>query len=185
MNSKDLEEKFKQWRNLKYYYPYSELSAEPKWRVAILTCMDCRITSTIFGIEDPGEVIIIRNAGAQLTFDSFRSLLIAIYEFNVEIIAVVGHTDCGGCMNTSKMNEILSNISNKVNRPPEDILRLMDVQKVNEVFLGFSDIENHINKTVENIRKHPLISAVEVEIIGYIYETKTGEMINLSLQSYK
>ncbi len=183
MNSKDLEEKFKQWRNLKYYYPYSELTNHPKWRVAILTCMDCRITSAVFGIEDPGEVIIIRNAGAQLTFDSFRSILIAVYELNVELIAVVGHTDCGGCMNTSKMNQILSNISKKVKRPPEDILKFMEVQNVNEAFLGFSDIENHINKTVENIRMHPLISAVEVEILGYIYETATGKMINLSLQS--
>ena len=56
---------------------------------------------------------------------------------------------------------------------------------MNEAFLGFSDIENQIHETVENIRKHPLISAVGVKVIGYIYETETGEMIQLRLRSHQ
>ncbi|MHA1969916.1 MAG: hypothetical protein ACW964_19250 [Candidatus Hodarchaeales archaeon] len=68
METWELDEKFKKWRNINFYYPYSELTSIPNWRIAILTCMDCRITSRIFGIEDPGEVIVIRNAGSLLTF---------------------------------------------------------------------------------------------------------------------
>ena len=177
MRSQDLEFIFRKWKDIKYYFPYSELGNTPKWRTAILTCMDCRIISNIFCIDDPGEVIIIRNAGSLLTFDSLRSLLIAVYELEVETIIVVGHTDCGGCMTPPRMNQIIVNISERTNRSPDEILKILNVQTAEEAFLGFTNVENQINETVANIKNHPLFSGIGVEVQGYIYNTKTGEMI--------
>jgi carbonic anhydrase len=176
METRELDDKFKKWRNINYYYPYSELTNKPNWRIAILTCMDCRITSQIFGIEDPGEAIIIRNAGSLLTFDTFRSLLLAIYELKVETIVVVGHTDCGACMSTSQMNGVIAKISKRINKSPDEILRLLDTKDAKEAFLGFSNMEVQIYETVNNIRRHPLISGAEVEVVGYIYDTTNGEL---------
>ncbi len=175
----NLDEKFKLWRNIKYYYPYSELTRQPKWRVAILTCMDCRIISNVFGIEDPGEAIVIRTTGALLTLDSLRSLLIAVYELNVNLIAVIGHTDCGGEMSENQMRKLISKISKRAGISPEEVLRLLGSSDPPSAFLGFNNVEVQVQKTVKDIREHPLITPVGVEVVGFIYETLKGDLINL------
>lgn len=174
-----LNEKFMIWRNLKYYFPYCELTNQPKWRVAILTCIDCRIISPIFGIEDPGEAILIRTAGALLTPDSFRSLVIAVYEMNVRIICVVGHTDCGGKMTKGQMNELLSKISKRAGLPTEEVLRLLNSSDASHAFLGFDDVKAQIHRTVKTLQKHPLISQTGVEVVGYLYDTLNGDFTEL------
>lgn len=175
MEVHDLEQKFKTWQNLKFYFPYGELTNQPKWRIAILTCMDCRIISNIFGIEDPGDAIIIRTAGAMLTFDSLRSLLIAIYELGVSTIAIVGHTDCGGEMTKEQMTRLLTKISEKTGMSDEEVLRLLSSRDPQDAFLGFNNIEAQILQTVKTIQEHPLISPVGVEVVGYIYDVSKGQ----------
>ncbi|MFX1284596.1 MAG: carbonic anhydrase [Promethearchaeota archaeon] len=179
MDVNSLDVKFKKWRNLKFYFPYGELTNKPMWRVAILTCIDCRIVSSVFGIEDPGEAIIIRTAGALLTLDSLRSLLISVYELNVNLIVVCGHTDCGGKMTEDHMNQLLSNISQKASISREKVLHLLNSSNPTEAFRGFKDVKVQIQKTVESIREHPLISPTGVEVVGYIYETTNGNLIKL------
>lgn len=174
-----IDDKFKIWRNIKFYFPYRELTNLPKWRVAILTCMDCRITTSVFGIEDPGESIIIRNAGALLTIDSLRSLLIAIYELSVDLIAVVGHTDCGGKMTEDQMIQLVSKLSKKTGVSHEKVLRLLESSDPSHAFLGFNDVKIQIQRTVKTIREHPLISPAEVEVVGYIYNTLNGNLVRL------
>jgi carbonic anhydrase len=179
MDSKDLKNKLKHWKDLKYFFPYSELTGHPKWRVVILTCMDCRIISNVFGVEEPGEVTIIRNAGALLTPDSLRSILVAIYELEVNLIAVIGHTDCGGCMSNDEMETLLSTISKRTKISHEEVLRILGVSSVKQAFLGFSDVTVQVKRTVKAIQTHPLISSVEVNVLGYIYDTKSGEIIKI------
>ncbi len=179
MDVLSLDEKFKTWRNLKFYFPYRELTSQPRWRVAILTCMDCRIVSRVFGIEDPGESIVIRTAGALLTFDSLRSLLIAIYELNVSLIVVCGHTDCGGNMTENHVNQLLAKITKKTGISPEKVLHFLGFSDPSEAFLGFNDVEVQVRRTVESIQEHPLIAPTGVEVIGYIYETLKGNIIKL------
>lgn len=179
MDVYDLDEKFKVWRNIKFYFPYSELTTQPKWRVAILSCMDCRIISNVFGIEDPGEAIIIRTAGALLTHDSLRSLLIAVFDLNVNLIVVVGHTDCGGKMNNDQMIRLLSKISKRTGIPGEKVLRLLGSSDPSEAFLGFNDVEVQIRQTVKTIQEHPLISPAEVEVVGYLYDALNGQLTKL------
>ncbi|MFX0184716.1 MAG: beta-class carbonic anhydrase, partial [Candidatus Hodarchaeota archaeon] len=178
-NRNKLEEKFKQWRNLKFFYPYRELSANPKWQALILTCMDCRITSNVFGIEDPGEAIIIRNAGALLTKDSLRSILIAIYELNVNFIAVVGHTNCGGENTKGRMEELLSKISKKTKMSRNDVLNTLGTDDASQAFLGFKDVHLKVPSTVEALQQHPLIVSVDIDVVGYIYNTQTGDIIKV------
>ncbi|MFX1517919.1 MAG: beta-class carbonic anhydrase [Promethearchaeota archaeon] len=174
MKNFELDEKLKIWPNIKFFYPYSELTNRPKWRTAILTCMDCRIITGIFGIKDPGDTIVIRNAGALLTFDSLRSLLIAIYELNVKLIVVVGHTDCGGEMTKEQMTRLLTKVSKKTGMSNEQVLEYFNSPDPSDVFLGFNDVEEQINKTVKTIQEHPLFPD-EVEVIGYIYDISKGQ----------
>ena len=62
--------------------------------LAVLTCIDSRIAPlAILGLV-PGDAKIIRNAGARVTTDALRSLVLAVNLLGVDRICVVPHTDC-------------------------------------------------------------------------------------------
>src|ERR1700736_2334839 len=62
--------------------------------LAVLTCIDSRIDPlAMLGLR-PGDAKIIRNAGARVTVDSLRSLVLAANLLGVTRICVVQHTDC-------------------------------------------------------------------------------------------
>ena len=83
----------------------------PDKKIAILSCMDTRLTELLpaaLGIRN-GDVKIIKNAGGVIShpFGSvIRSLMVAIYELGVKEVMVVAHSDCGAChMNSNEMIE--------------------------------------------------------------------------------
>src|SRR5947209_12827910 len=62
--------------------------------LAVITCMDSRIPPLeMLGLE-PGDAKILRNAGARVTDDVLRTLVLATHLLNVSRIMVVAHTDC-------------------------------------------------------------------------------------------
>jgi carbonic anhydrase len=61
---------------------------------ALVTCMDSRIEPlTMLGLR-PGDAKILRNAGARVTPDVLRSLVLATRFLDVREIAVMQHTNC-------------------------------------------------------------------------------------------
>jgi len=61
---------------------------------ALVTCMDSRIEPlTMLGLH-PGDAKILRNAGARVTPDVLRSLVLATHFLAVRQIAVMQHTNC-------------------------------------------------------------------------------------------
>src|ERR1700726_2509171 len=62
--------------------------------LAVLTCIDSRIDPlAMLGLR-PGDAKIIRNAGARVTPDALRSLVLAANLLNVSRVCVVAHTNC-------------------------------------------------------------------------------------------
>lgn len=62
--------------------------------LAIVTCMDSRIDPLAVVGMNPGDVKILRNAGARVTEDILRTLVLATYLLGVERVLVMPHTDC-------------------------------------------------------------------------------------------
>lgn len=88
-------------------------SKYPDKKLAILSCMDTRLTELLpaaLGLKN-GDAKLIKNAGGLVIspFDSaMRSLLVAIYELGVEEIMVIAHSNCGAChMNGQQMKELM------------------------------------------------------------------------------
>jgi carbonic anhydrase len=62
--------------------------------LAVITCMDSRIDPfRILGIG-PGDAKILRNAGARVTDDVLRTLVLAVYLLGVDRVLVMPHTNC-------------------------------------------------------------------------------------------
>jgi carbonic anhydrase len=61
---------------------------------ALVTCMDSRIEPLAMLGLHPGDAKILRNAGARVTPDVLRSLVLAARFLDVREIAVMQHTNC-------------------------------------------------------------------------------------------
>jgi len=62
--------------------------------LAVLTCIDSRIDPLAMLGLAPGDAKIIRNAGARVSDDALRSLILATNLLGARRLCVVAHTDC-------------------------------------------------------------------------------------------
>ena len=70
------------------------LPARANKGLAVITCMDSRIEPlTMLGLR-AGDAKILRNAGARVTDDVLRTLVLASYLLGVDRAMVVAHTKC-------------------------------------------------------------------------------------------
>ncbi len=89
--------------NERYAADHEELAnGRARRGLAIVTCIDTRIDPlAAFGLI-PGDAKVIRNAGARVTDDVLRTLIIASHVLGVNRIALIQHTDCGVANNTQE-----------------------------------------------------------------------------------
>ena len=85
----------------KGYEPFIT-SGQPDMKLAIVSCMDTRLTKLLpnaLGLRN-GDAKIIKVAGGTILtpYDSvMRSLLVAIYELGCQEIMIIHHSGCGAC----------------------------------------------------------------------------------------
>ncbi|WP_317854936.1 carbonic anhydrase [Chakrabartyella piscis] len=151
-------------------------SKYPDRKIAILSCMDTRMTQLLpaaLGLKN-GDVKMITNAGALLTHpcgSGIYSLLVAIYELDVDTIMVVGHDDCGGkALNGVEIVEKM-----RARGVTQDALdhAAEHFMPVEEWMTGFGDVEHSVQHTVEIIANHGLIPK-EIEVFGFVMDPETG-----------
>ena len=159
------------------YKPYIT-SKYPDKKLAILTCMDTRLTALLpaaLGIKN-GDAKIIKNAGGVTTHpygSVVRSLLVAILELGVEEIMVIGHTDCGvQGMDAEEMLEKLT--SRGIPKEHIDIVRRSGID-LNKWLGGFSSSEESVRETVTTLKEHPLMPK-DVTIQGFVMDSVTGAL---------
>lgn len=150
----------------------------PGKRVAVLSCMDTRLTYLLpraLGL-DGGDAKIIKVAGATVIEpygEVMRSLLVAVAELGVTDIMVVGHTGCGTCgMEATRMLDELE----AAGVPRERIERAVAADARAGRFLnGFARLEDEVAASVRKIREHPLMPA-SVRVTGFTIDIETGEL---------
>lgn len=144
----------------------------PQKKVAILTCMDCRLTGFLpqaLGIGR-GDAKIIRNAGNTIVGeDAIRSIAAAIYSLGCEEVLVVGHSECG--MAHANPEAVKAKMI-EMGIDEADIDAVGDLTKWIGAIPGE---EKNVLETVEAIKTHPLITS-EVPIHGLMLDIVTGEL---------
>lgn len=153
-------------------------SKYPDKKIAILSCMDTRLTELLpaaLGIKN-GDVKIIKNAGGVVThpFGSVvRSLLVAIFELGVNEVMVIGHTDCGvQHINSDIMIEHM--LKRGVSQKNIEIMKYCGID-FEKWLAGFENVETSVYETVKFLKEHPLIPN-DVGIKGYVMDSITGEL---------
>lgn len=140
----------------------SHLSGQAQKGLAIVTCMDSRISPLdVVGMER-GDAKILRNAGARVTEDVLRTLVLATYLLGVKRILVMPHTDCR--MAEHGESEIHAEILDKYGVDTRS-LEFRTTQHQREELL----------KDIIRIRAYPLIPE-GVEVAGGIYDVKSGRL---------
>lgn len=153
-------------------------SKYPDKKIAIVSCMDTRLTELLpaaLGLKN-GDAKIIKNAGGIIShpFGSvMRSLLIAIYELNVQEILVIGHTDCGARYTDSeKMIEKMK--ARGITQKNIELLKYCGID-FDSWLGGFVDLDVSVKESVGVIRKHPLVPE-GVMVYGLVMESVTGKI---------
>lgn len=161
----------------KRYEPYCT-DKYPSKKLAIVTCMDTRLTTLLpaaLGLKN-GDAKIIKNAGGTITHpfgSAVRSLLIAVYELKVEEIMVIGHTDCGvRHMDSARM---LAHMEQR-GIDKEKLLLAKDFGiDLDRWLSGFSDVAESVRSSVGLLRHHPLMPQ-DIKIYGFVMDSVTGEL---------
>jgi carbonic anhydrase len=132
--------------------------------LAVLTCMDSRIEPlAMLGLR-PGDAKILRNAGARVTDDVLRTLVLASYLLGVERAMVVAHTRCR--MATGREDDVHEAVA-AAGGPDTRSL----------AFLVAADQEETVRDDVQRIRSWPYLARLRVG--GFIYDVDTGRLRQL------
>lgn len=148
----------------------------PAKRLAVLTCMDTRLTELLpkaLGLRN-GDAKIIKNAGGLIlseTDSAIRSLLVAVYELGVREVMVVHHSTCGAChMSYSEFKPHI--LEHGI---AADTLSEWEEKGIAGWLEGFHDTEGSVRKTVATIKEHPLVPK-DITVRGFIIDSVTGEL---------
>lgn len=142
-------------------FPHAGLAKEPARRVAVVTCMDCRLdVYAMLGLA-PGDAHIIRNAGAVLTDDVMRSLVLSQRALGTREILYIGHTQCGvqGLDDEAFADDLESATGV---RPPWPVG-------------GFDEVRAAVASSVATLVQSPWLPHTDA-VAGYVYDVDSGRL---------
>ena len=143
-------------------FQYSELTGTARKGLAIVTCMDSRISPLAVVGMQAGDAKILRNAGARVTEDVLRTLVLATYLLGVKKILVMPHTNCR--MASAEEADI-----------HEYIEKEFGVDTRSLEFRTVSDQKAALAIDVNRIRAFPFLNK-DVVVGGAIYDVATGKI---------
>ena len=136
------------------------LTPRPQRKLAILTCMDTRLSIRTMGLKT-GDAHIIRNAGGIVTDDTLRSLVISHHLLGTEEFMIINHTDCG-LMHATE-DELRARIQNRTGT----------AAVAPAFFYAFKNIDENVRHQLQKLHTHPWIPK-EISIRGFVYDVVTG-----------
>ena len=138
-----------------------ELPLPPARKIAIIACMDARVSPyALLGLRE-GDAHVIRNAGGVVTDDEIRSLAISQRLLGTEEIMLIHHTDCG--MLTFNDDEFKHQIEEDTGIKPTWAAE------------AFSDLDQDVRQSLARIQASPFIPNKD-HIRGFVYDVDTGRL---------
>ena len=134
--------------------------------LAVVTCMDSRIDPLRMLGLSKGDAKILRNAGARVTGDVLRTLVLAVHLLGVQRVMVVAHTDC--------------RMSKQTDADVHAAIRAGSGIDTRSLEFGtVDDQERVLHEDVQRIRSSPYLPA-GLPVIGCIYDVARGSWTSAS-----
>ena len=144
-------------------FDLGELAMPPARKLAIVACMDARLTiEPMLGLKT-GDAHIIRNAGGIVTEDVVRSLIISQQLLGTQEVMIINHTDCG--MLTFEDDALRTRLLNSTGKLAVAPAR----------FYAFHDVQQNVREQVQKLRSHPWIPQ-EYTVRGFVYDVRSGRL---------
>lgn len=144
-------------------FSHGDLGPPPRRQLAVVGCMDSRMTvEEMLGLKT-GDAHIIRNAGGVVTEDVIRSLLISHHLLGTRDFVIINHTECGMLtFQDAELRERLESQSGTAVISPEH-------------FYAFTDPVANVRRQMQKLRAHPWIPR-EIAVAGLIFDVRTGRL---------
>ncbi|MEY2673181.1 MAG: hypothetical protein RL228_1023 [Actinomycetota bacterium] len=144
-------------------FKHMDLTGRAAKELAIVTCMDSRINPLeIVGMK-PGDVKILRNAGARVTDDVLRTLVLATWLLGVKRVLVIPHTDC----RMASASE--ADVHAAIFRESGVDTRGIEIRTV-------ADQKSALATDIQRIKSFPFLPK-ELIVGGAIYDVDTGKIL--------
>jgi carbonic anhydrase len=142
-------------------YQSGDLKGQARRGLAILTCMDSRIDPLAMLGLVPGDAKILRNAGARVSDDVLRTLVLATYLLGVNRVMIVGHTDCRMTVDDeAKVHAAIAGAGGP------------DTRSLS--FLTTADLRTSLASDVQKVRSFPYLT--DFPVAGFVYHLDSGRL---------
>jgi carbonic anhydrase len=138
-----------------------QLPLPPAAGVAVVACMDARLSVyAILGLKE-GDAHVIRNAGGVITDDEIRSLAISQRLLGTTEIILIHHTDCG--MLTFTDDQFKADIQADTGIKPSWSAE------------AFNDLDTDVAQSIARIKASPFIPNTDA-VRGFVFDVATGKL---------
>jgi carbonic anhydrase len=144
----------------KQYDP--RLGARPAPKIAVVTCMDPRLSNLpeILGLPQ-ADIDVIRTGGPAVTQDVLAELVVSTRVLGSAAIMLLNHTGCG--FTTFPDDELNARLTSATGDASPAPMR----------FFSYKDPELNTRQQIRMVRAHPWI-AREVPVRGFVLDMETG-----------
>lgn len=139
-----------------------KLTPRPERRLAVLTCMDTRLSIRTLGLKT-GDAHIIRNAGGIVTDDALRSLVVSHYLLDTQEFMIINHTDCG--LTHATEEDLRNRVQNRTGT----------AAVAPAFFYAFKNIDENVRHQIQKLRTHPWIPK-QIVVRGFVYDVSSGRL---------
>src|SRR6059058_5201438 len=146
-----------------YAMKYSpKLGKRPEPKIAVVTCMDPRLSDLpgILGLPE-ADIDVIRTGGPAVTEDVLAELIVSNRILGTTEILLLNHTGCG--FTTFTDDELNARLTASTGDASPAPMR----------FFSFRDPEQNTREQIERVKAHPWISK-DVPVRGFIFDVETG-----------
>lgn len=158
-----------------YYDQIVKTGHEQHPIACVLTCMDSRVPPEIIFDQGIGNLFVLRVAGNIQDDDILGSIEYAVAEKGVQLIIVMGHTNCGaiaaafGNVDSSakELYELIAHVKRAIvpnDKPP------YDATAKNNVTLTMADILQHSGTVKKKYDDQELL------LVGALYDVSNGKV---------
>jgi carbonic anhydrase len=140
----------------------SRLAQRPAPKIAVVTCMDPRLSNLpeILGLPH-ADIDVIRTGGPAVTGDVLAELVVSTRVIGAREIMLLNHTGCG--FTTFSDQELNAKLAAETG----------DWSPAPMTFFAYSDPEQNTREQIRKVRSHPWI-AKDVPVRGFVFDMETG-----------